>query len=167
MEFLVTKNGNSWELLLTVFTESFVLHVTGLLNPTLKCWDKFRLRQESIPSVQSQQKNTRATCQIYSKSTIKTPERCLVFLWKYFALYSTVIIAEFEQINAGWGWETIVSHNKFAFSICRKSIVLWVGKICWATYFHPYSPNIRLQKDKFWWQYFQKISWTLKFIFDI
>ena len=31
-------------------------------------------------------------------------------------LYSTVILAGFEQINAGWAWETIVLDNKFVFS---------------------------------------------------
>ena len=36
MELLLTKNGNSWELLLTVFTEGFILNVTGLLDWTLK-----------------------------------------------------------------------------------------------------------------------------------
>ena len=41
----MTKNGNSWELLLTVVTESFVLNETGLLDPTLKGIEKFRLRQ--------------------------------------------------------------------------------------------------------------------------
>ena len=40
-------------------------------------------------------------CQIYSKLTIKTPER-LFFNFEYFAIYTTVIIAEFKQINAGW-----------------------------------------------------------------
>ena len=45
MEFFVTKNGNSWELFLTGVTESFVLIVTELLDPTLKSIDKFRLRQ--------------------------------------------------------------------------------------------------------------------------
>ena len=45
MELFVTKNGNSWELLLTVVTESFVLNETGLLDLTLKGIEKFRLRQ--------------------------------------------------------------------------------------------------------------------------
>ena len=45
MELFVTKNGNSWELLLTVVTESFVLDETGLLDLTLKGIEKFRLRQ--------------------------------------------------------------------------------------------------------------------------
>ena len=44
MGLFVTKNGNSWELLLTVVTDSFVLNVTGLLDPTLKGVDKFKLR---------------------------------------------------------------------------------------------------------------------------
>ena len=42
---LSQKNGNSWELVLTVVAESFVLNVTGVLDPTLKSIDKFRLRQ--------------------------------------------------------------------------------------------------------------------------
>ena len=41
----MAKIGNSWELLETVVTESFVLNATGLLDPTLKLIDKFRLRQ--------------------------------------------------------------------------------------------------------------------------
>ena len=43
------KNGNNWELMLIVVTEIFVLKLTGLdlisLVMTLKCIDKFRLRQ--------------------------------------------------------------------------------------------------------------------------
>ena len=49
----------------------------------------------------------------------------------------------------GWTWETIVSCNKFLFSNCGKYIVLWTENICQATCFHPYSPNISLQKDTF------------------
>ena len=41
----MAKNGNNWEVLLTVVTESFILNMRGLLDPTLKCIDKFRLRQ--------------------------------------------------------------------------------------------------------------------------
>ena len=52
-------------------------------------------------------KYTRTMCQIYSKLTIKTTEQYLthLLLFKfrtYFALYSTVNIAELEQINVGW-----------------------------------------------------------------
>ena len=36
IELCVTKNDNSWELLLTVVTESLVLYVTELLDMTLK-----------------------------------------------------------------------------------------------------------------------------------
>ena len=39
MESLWQKLGNGWKLLLTVVTESFVLNVTGFLDPTLKCID--------------------------------------------------------------------------------------------------------------------------------
>ena len=43
-----------------------------------------------------------------------TPEQYLVLLLlTYFALYPTVNIAEFEQINAGWTWEMTVSDNNF------------------------------------------------------
>ena len=42
--------------------------------------------------------NIRTMCQFYSKLTLKTPERCLVFLLlTYFAIYFTVNIAELEQ----------------------------------------------------------------------
>ena len=36
MQLFETKNRNSWEVLLTVVTESFLLNLTGLLDPTLK-----------------------------------------------------------------------------------------------------------------------------------
>ena len=41
-------------------------------------------------------RNTRTRCEICSKLTIKTPER------RYFTPYSSVLIVNFEQINAGW-----------------------------------------------------------------
>ena len=44
MGLFVTKNGNSWELLCTVVTDSFVFNVTKLLDPTLTGVDKFKLR---------------------------------------------------------------------------------------------------------------------------
>ena len=49
-------------------------------------------------------KDTRKTCHIYSKLSIKTPEQNLVLLLLltliYFAFYSTAMIA--EQTNAVW-----------------------------------------------------------------
>ena len=48
-----------------------------------------------------------------------------------FALCSTIIIAEFKQINASFAGETIVSDNKFAFSNCEKYIALCAGTTCW------------------------------------
>ena len=39
--------------------------------------------------------------------------------------YFSVIIDEFEQINAEWAWETIVSDNKFVFRNYEKYIVPW------------------------------------------
>ena len=35
-------------------------------------------------------------------------------------IYFTVDIAGFEQINASWVWEIIVSDNKFVFTSCEK-----------------------------------------------
>ena len=76
---LQQKIGNGWKLLMTV-TQSFILNVTGLLDPTLKCIDKFTL----MPFTCSKSaKNTRSTCQINSKLTIKTPEGRLVLLLSY------------------------------------------------------------------------------------
>ena len=49
--FLWQKIGNGWKLLLTVSIVSFVLNVTQLLDPTLECIDKFRFRQQSVPSI--------------------------------------------------------------------------------------------------------------------
>ena len=47
--YLRQKVGNDWKLL-TVLTQNFVLNVTGFQYLTLKRTDKFRLRQQSIPS---------------------------------------------------------------------------------------------------------------------
>ena len=41
-------------------------------------------------------RKTRTRCEIWSKLTIKTPER------RYFTPCSSVFIANFEQVNAGW-----------------------------------------------------------------
>ena len=42
MELFVARNRSQPE---TVVTDNFVLNVTGLLHPTPKCKNKFRLRQ--------------------------------------------------------------------------------------------------------------------------
>ena len=62
------KISNNWELLLTVATESFILNMTGLVDPTLKQTDKFRLRQQYFIwhlHVHCQQNNTTKQCQTY------------------------------------------------------------------------------------------------------
>ena len=41
-------------------------------------------------------RNTRTGCEIWSKLTIKTPER------HYFTPFSSVFTVNFEQVNAGW-----------------------------------------------------------------
>ena len=83
MELSLTRNGNSWELLLIVVIESFVLNVTGL---SFKCSVTYvKIRQQKILSDICMFKvgkkfPTRTTCQIYSKLTLKTSKRCLVHL---------------------------------------------------------------------------------------
>ena len=71
--------------------------------------------------------------------------------------YFILIIDEFEQINAEWAWETIVSDNKFVFRnweiYCPMGLEDLLGYI-----FYHYSPNISSRKDKFSRQCFKKIS---------
>ena len=76
MALFVIKKGNSWKLLLTFVTLSFILNVTGLLDTTLKCIDKvikIYIKAISIPSaiylLKVRKKNTTTECQIYSKLT--------------------------------------------------------------------------------------------------
>ena len=76
MALFVIKKGNSWKLLLTFVTLSFILNVTGLLDTTLKCIDKvikIYIKAISIPSaiylLKVRKKNTSTECQIYSKLT--------------------------------------------------------------------------------------------------
>ena len=103
--------------------------------------------------------------QIYSKLAIKTQEHhlMLLLLTTHFAHNSTVIIVEFDQINAGLAWETIISDNKFVFSNWEKYVVRRVVETYRATCFHSYSPSIRLRKKKFSRQHHKKISRTLKY----
>ena len=117
-------------------------------------------------------KNTRTMCQIYSKLTVKITEQRLVLLLLTLSIFCIylhfiiiIIILEFNQINIGWASKTIVSDNKILFSNWEKYIDLWAGEICWATYFHSFSLNIRLGKDIFSWQHFKKINRTLLYRF--
>ena len=100
--FLWQKIGNGWKLL-AVVTKSFVLNVTGLLDPTLKSIDKMRLRQLSIPSAiyifKVSKKQTRTTCQIYSKVVIKTSERHLVLLLLTLNIFVFIVCIYFAMIN--------------------------------------------------------------------
>ena len=86
-------------------------------------------------------KRTRTMCQICSKLTVKTPEQHQVLLL-------LMNIAEFEQINASWAWETIVSDNKLIFSNCLMGFDVSL-----------YSPN--LGRSRFLWQNLKKLSQTL------
>ena len=111
----------------------------------------WHLHVQSQQKKQTNKQNTRTMCPVYPKLTLKTPKQCLVLLLltlNIFWHYYIVIITEFEQIDGGWVWETIVSDNKFVSSNCGKYIFLWAGKVCLAACFHPYSSEIRLWKDK-------------------
>ena len=103
---------------------------------------------------------------MYSKLAVKTPEQHLVLLLLILNIYLEYIHNLFYcycwiQINAAWAWKTLVSDNEFVFGNCEKYSDQGVGKICRATCFHLYSPNLRFQKDKFSQQCFKKISQTL------
>ena len=80
--------------------------MTGLLDPTLKHTDEFRLRQQNVLSgicmfkvskAKKKKKKKLETCQIYSKLITKTLEQHLVLL-----LLSLNIFHTFEKINIGW-----------------------------------------------------------------
>ena len=103
--------------------------------------------------------NTRTMCQIYSTLTIQTPEQCLVLLFLILNMYLTLPCCYYF-----WIWTTLcrLSLRKYRqFFSATAGNILSSGKICWAKWFYPYSPNISWQKDKVSWQYFQKISPTL------
>ena len=48
-------------------------------------------------------RNSRKSCEICSKLTIKAPEQ------PYFTPFSTVSIVDFEQVNVGWVFSYILS----------------------------------------------------------
>ena len=72
-------------------------------------------------------------CQIYSKLTIKTQRTTSGTSIGKFEHVSHNI-AEFEQINAGWPWETAVWENKIVFGNNSEEYIvlwLWAAKIRW------------------------------------
>ena len=95
--------------------------------------------------VQSQQKeNTANKSNVFKINNRHQDDICCFycFLWTYFAIYSTAFIAEFEQRNAGWIWEYIVSDNNFVFRNCELNILSYgLGK-----YFKLHSFFIRTSK---------------------
>ena len=114
------KIVNGWNLFLTVLTYSFVLNVTGLLDPTLKCIDEFTLRQQNNSSAiymfKVSKKNTR-TCQMYSKWTIKTPEQCLVLLLLTLKIFHFLFYYWYSWIQTNKCWLGLRSHS-FRHNVC-------------------------------------------------
>ena len=110
---------------LTIFANRVMLELTTqelikLKNAATGCW--LFLQKNSIITVwpdcsrtgiylpKVHNRNTRATCEICSKLTIKTPKRrpwrrnwCLYCcLRTYFTSCSSVSVVKFEQVNAAW-----------------------------------------------------------------
>ena len=67
------------------------------------------------------------------------------WLLTYFILYSTVIIVEFEQVNASSIRETIVLDNKVVFRTVRNILSYGQVEIFWAKSFDP------LTALSYWW----------------
>ena len=67
-------------------------------------------------------RNTRTRCEISSKLTIKTPERCQ---WTYFTPCSNVSIVNFEQVNAGWGRTFLHSYALLRSLAFAKTHFMW------------------------------------------
>ena len=56
-------------------------------------------------------RNTRTSCEICSKLTLKTPKRLYCKLWTYFIPCSSISIDNFEQVNAGWSGIQFIIYN--------------------------------------------------------
>ena len=139
------KIGNSWKLLLTAATEL-----------CLKC--------DRALTCSNSAKKTIEPCQIYSKLTTKTPEQHLVLLLITLNIFRTLYYCYYCWVwtnKCQLGLRNYSFSQLVCFQNCEKYIVLWVGKICWATYVQNCSPKMRLRKDIFSRQGFKKISRTL------
>ena len=103
----------------------------------------FRISLELKPIIylfEVNNRNTRAMCEIYSKLTIKIPEKCqwsssivfVVTLSRFCLLFWCFHCCTFEQVNSGWGMTlqniVIISHleslvltlHKFGLCIVRS-----------------------------------------------
>ena len=67
-------------------------------------------------------RNTRTRCEISSKLTIKTPERCQ---WTYFTPCCSVSIVNFEQVNTGWGRTFVHSYALLRSLVFAKTHFMW------------------------------------------
>ena len=56
-------------------------------------------------------RNTRTSCEICSKFTVKTLERLYCKLWTYFTPCSSVFIVNIEQLNAEWDCFCVYVHD--------------------------------------------------------
>ena len=130
--------------------------MTGLLCPTLKRIDKFRV----ICLFKINKRNTRTTFQICSKIK-KTPERhnkdtgtiLLTFVLVFLLLSLNIFRTLFYWYNS-WIWTNTAGHKKLIaldkkITFCNYNIhvVPWAEKTFWATYFHRYLPKIWLWKE--------------------
>ena len=107
-------------------------------------------------------RNTWTTCQICSK--VKTKMVFLLLILNIWVIMSsTVIIAEFEQINATWAWETIDADNKFAFSNWEIYYLVGWNNLLGYKFSSLLMQNRVIKRIIPWqtfpWQNFEKISW--------
>ena len=97
---------------------------------------------------------------INSKDTRATSGACIVNFNHILQFILPLLL-----LNQNKCYETLISDSKFVFNNFDKCIILSAGKICWATCFHLYSPNIKFQNDTFSRQYFKKVGRTLIYIY--
>ena len=121
---MIHWNANSWErfewnLLDVLYKNSLILAMTiyfiSIFSPTLKGFNIYLFKVNNI--------NTRRTCEICSKLTIKTPQQnqfrrsgVFIFNCEYIShlyLLSSVSIVDFEQVNVSCDIYNDIFYNMF------------------------------------------------------
>ena len=89
-------------------------------------------------------RNTRTWCEIYSKLTIKTPERRLASFWCFYCYlwtsstpWSSISMVYFEHVIAGWdilcwwSWfsSSTICKTRTGYSVCLESYISYIKAI--------------------------------------
>ena len=132
---------------------------------TLEQIDTFRYRQQSILSsiymLKVCIKNTRNVSNMFKFNNTNTRTSfASIVNFEHISHFILLLLVLNSNKYMLLGSENIYFQTTNLFSVTVKYIVLWVGKICWATCFYLCSPKIRLQKDNFSRQRLKKISRT-------